>query len=207
MNTDIQTRPYGGNQGELARVCKQIRREFYERIALLVRTPTRFTATQGIAWPTFRNSWEFNSLIVLPYAGSFDHPLQYDSNGTLQSFPIPRIHLNHCWHEPSKAQLRRWFGANIHGRPAVMSGYSLELTVHLDELVDFADWVLDWLEAVENEEVEFIPTPPHPLHPTRTDFQLLATCYEWTVKANQDYRRRLVSRPSDPPDIKAGIEK
>ena len=88
-----------------------------------------------------------------------------------------------------------------------MSGYSLELTVHLDELVDFADWVLDWLEAVENEEVEFIPTPPHPLHPTRTDFQLLATCYEWTVKANQDYRRRLVSRPSDPPDIKAGIEK
>ena len=175
---------------QLSPECKRVRRQFYERISSLVRTPTRFTSSQGIAWPTFKTPWEFNSLIVLPYVGSFDQPGQRYPNGTLRGTPLPRIHLNHYWHEPSKAQVRRWFGTNIQGRPAVMSQHSLELTVGVDELVDFAPWVLDWLEAVENDDVELIPTPPHPLHPTRMDCDLLKSRYEWSAKAHQEYRRR-----------------
>ena len=136
---------------------------------------------------------EFNSLIVLPYVGEFDRPLQHNPNGTLRGVPIPRIHLNHYWYEPSKAQLRRWFRVNTYGRPAVMSQHSLELTVDLDELVDFAPWLLGWLEAVEKDDAELIPTPPHPLYPTKMARDLLRSRYEWTLKAHREYRQRINS--------------
>ena len=190
MNTNIQTKPSSTDQPQLVRTCKRVRLEFYERIASLVKTPTKFTATGGIAWPTFKTPWEFNSLIVLPYVGSFDQPGQRYPNGTLRGVPIPRIHLNQYCYEPSKVQLRRWFGTNIHSRPAVMSQHSLELTVGLEELVDFAPWVLDWLKAVEQDEARLVSTPPHPLHPTRMDCDLLKSRYEWSAKAHQEYRRR-----------------
>ena len=191
MNANIQTKLSSTDQGQLTRTCKQIRRQFYERIAASVQMPTRITATQGIAWPTFKFPWEFNSLIVLPYVGDFDRPGPNNFNRTIRGLPIPRIHLNRYWYEPSKAQLRRWFGTNEYGRPAVMSQHSLELTVDLNELLDFAPWVLAWLEAVEKDEVELIPTPPHPLYPTKMASGLLRSKYEWTFKAHQDYRRRV----------------
>ena len=193
MNANIQTQPSSTDQKELARTCKQIRREFYERIASLVKTPSRFTPTQGIAWPTFKVSQEFNSVIVLPYIGSFDQPGQHYPNGTLRGAPIPRIHLNHYSYDSSKAQIRRWFGTNIYDRPAVMSQHSLELTVGMDELVNFAPWVLGWLEAAEDQNAELIPTPPHPLYPTTANSHLMHNRNVWSEKAYQEYRKRMRS--------------
>ena len=191
MNANIQTKPSSTNQPQLVRTRKRLRREFYERIADLVNTPTRFTPTQGIAWPTLRTPWEFNSLIVLPYTGDFDRPFQYYPNGTLRGVPLPRIHLNHLWLEPSKSQIRRWFGTNTYGRPAVMSQHSLELTVDLNELPDFAPWVLGWLKAAEDQNAELIPTPPHPLYPTRMASDVLRSRNQWTYAAHREYRRRI----------------
>ena len=191
MNTNIQTQPSSTDQKELARTCKRLRREFYEHIAASVEAPSRFTPTQGIAWPTFKTRWEFNSLIVLPYVGNFDRPFRYYPNGTLRGVPLPRIHLNRYWYEPSKAQVRRWFGTNIHGRPAVMSQHSLELTVDLSELDDFASWVLSWLKAAEDQNAEHIPTPPHPLYPTRMASDVLRDRNQWTYAAYRQYRRQI----------------
>ena len=193
MNANIQTQPSSTDQKELARTCKQIRREFYERIASLVKTPSRFTPTQGIAWPTLKTPWEFHSLIVLPYVGDFNRPFQYYPNGTLRGLPLPRIHLNRYSSEPSKAQVRRWFGTNIYGRPAVMSQHSLELTLDLNELSDFAPWVLGWLKAAEEQNAELIPTPPHPLYPTRMASDVLRDRNQWTYAAYREYRKRMRS--------------
>ena len=193
MNANIQTKPSSTDQQEIVRTCKRLRREFYERIASLVKTPSRFTPTQGIAWPTLKTPWEFHSLIVLPYVGDFNRPFQYYPNGTLRGLPLPRIHLNRYSSEPSKAQVRRWFGTNIYGRPAVMSQHSLELTLDLNELSDFAPWVLGWLKAAEDQSAELIPTPPHPLYPTTANSHLMHNRNVWSEKAYQEYRKRMRS--------------
>ena len=38
-----------------------------------------------------------------------------------------------------------------------MSQHTLELTVDLSELVDFAPWVLGWLKAVERSDASIMP--------------------------------------------------
>ena len=174
---------------ELAHIYKRVRGEFYERIAASVDMPTRITATQGVAWPTPGNPWRYNSLIVLPYVGDFDNPVRYSPYWTVRGAPIPRVHLNHYSRDPSRAQQFRWAGVMDYSRIAAMSRHGLELTVDLGELVDFAPWVLGWLEAVEKSDASLMPIPPHRLERERTPDDLLRTRYEWSLAAHEDYHR------------------
>jgi len=182
--------PEGLSHEDLARWCRRQRREFYERLAALVDMPTRPTASQGIAWPASGNCWLYNSLIVLPYLGDFDHPGRYSPCWTIRGAPIPRIHLNHISWYPPQAQQFRWAGERNYDRRAAMSGHELELTVDIRELVDFAPWVLGWLEAVEKGNASLMPTPPHRLEGDTRPQNLLRTCYEWTLAAYEDYHAR-----------------
>ena len=199
MNTSIITqlpRPRWGmsqkDERELARIYKRVRRDFYERIAASVDMPTRITATCGIAWPRPGDPWHYNSLIVLPYVGDFDHPVRYSPYWTVLGAPIPRIHLNHYSWVPSRAQQFRWAGVRDYGRIAAMSKHTLELTVDLGELVDFAPWVLGWLAAVERSDAVVMPMPPHRLERDTPPEGLLRTRYEWTLTAHRDYEHRRI---------------
>jgi len=186
----VRIPPTGVSPADLGRWYRRQRREFYERIAALVDIPTRPTASQGIAWPASGNRRLYNSLIVLPYLGDFDHPGRYSPCWTIRGAPIPRIHLNHISWEPSRAQQFRWEGERNYDHRATMSGHELELTVDIRELVDFAPWVLEWLKAVEQGDVSIMPTPPHRLEDDTSPQDLLRTCYEWTLAADEDYRAR-----------------
>ena len=187
-------RPHPGmsqaDERALARIYKGARTAFYERIAASVAMPTRVTATRGIAWPMPGDPWRYNSLIVLPHVGNFDNPGRYSPYWTVRAAPIPRIHLNHYSWDPSRTQQLRWAGVKDYSRIAAMSQHKLELTVDIDELSDFAPWVLDWLAAVEESDAAIVPAPPHPLERDRTPEELLRTHYEWTLAAHRDYEQR-----------------
>ena len=178
---------------DTGRSYRQVRREFYERLAALVDMPTRPTATQGIAWRSVRPG-RYHSLIVLPYIGSFDPPGCRDGYPwTLDGRPVPRIYLNHYdWH-PSRAQRRRWSLAAVEPTwPPVRD--HLELTVALEELADFAPWTAAWARASDMGDPSLILPPPHLLARASTAEEMLKTSYDWSRRADAEYDRRWQAR-------------
>ena len=181
-------------------VYKQIRRQFYQKIAAMVQLPTRPTADWGMAWPARTRRWAFNSLVVRSHDGSFE--LHRDNN------PIPRIFLNRLWWPQSRQQILRWTGAAAGSLRMDVSHRALTLTVALEELLDFAPWLLGWLEAVEKRDVSLMPMPPHALQGTPGAEALLLSQYEWTVGAHQEHeRRRQADDPRKPSAILRGTAK
>ena len=67
----------------------------------------------------------------------------------------------------------------------------LELTVALEELADFAPWVVAWTQAADIRDAALIPALPHVLQFPRTAEELLKADYEWTARAAEEYERRL----------------
>jgi hypothetical protein len=151
--------------------------------------PTRRSLRAGIAWRS-DVAGTFHHVIVGAYEGDFKQPERY-------GLPIPRIHVNHVDFYPSRAAKDRWdnIGAAEHGWHP--SRHLLELTVALDELVDFAPWVVAWTRAKDANDPALLAALPYPLEQPRTAEQLLATCYEWTPTATTDYERRRADGAAD----------
>jgi hypothetical protein len=171
---------------------KAIRGVFYDRLAAAVADgmPTHRSASPGMAWRS-DVAGVYHHVLVLPYIGDFEHPeRQSVRSWTLSGPPIPRIHVNHYDFRVSQAQKRRWSGANGPDEAWQPSRHVLELTVALNELVDFAPWVAAWARAVEADNPAMLPALPHPLEHPRTPEQLLRTAYEWTAQASKEYEGR-----------------
>lgn len=178
---------------DTGRAYRQVRRTFYEHLAALVDMPTRPTATQGIAWRSGRPG-RYHSLIVLPYIGDFCPPGCRDGYPwTLDGRPVPRIYLNHySWH-PSQAQRRRWALTTVEPTWPPERDH-LELTVAIEELIDFAPWIAAWARATEACNLAQVLPPPRRLKQAVTAEQLLSTRYDWTVQADAEYDRRWNAR-------------
>ena len=168
-----------GNPKKRLKDYRRFRRQFYERVAALVKMPTRITATRGVAWMS-EMPGVYHHLKVGAYAGSFDE-LPYRE----YCRPVPRIYLDCLYWHLSKAQARRWSGGDRNITWSASKG-KLELTVALDELADFAAWVACWARAYDTQDADAIPWPPHPLEgETRS---LAFESYLWTPRATADYR-------------------
>ena len=179
---------------DTGRAYRQVRREFYERLAALVDMPTRPTATQGIAWRSGRPG-RYHSLIVLAYAGSFDPPGCRDGYPwTLDGRPVPRIHLNDVAWWPSRTQERRWANSKVVELHWAAIGSDLELTLTLEELLDFVPWIVAWARASETGDRSLIFAPPHRLKQAATTEQMLTTRYDWSLRADAEYDRRWQAR-------------
>ena len=173
---------------------RAIRRTFYDRLIAAVadRTPSRRSMMFGIAWRA-RMPGIYHHVLVLPYIGDFEHPERENwRSWALSGPPVPRIHVNHYYFCPSHAQEFRWpaAGAAPHGL-WIRSGHMLELTVALEELADFAPWVVAWTQAADIRDAALIPALPHALQFPRTAEELLKADYEWTARAAEEYERRL----------------
>jgi len=176
-----------------------VRSAFLDRLAAVVAPalPTRKSSRSGIAWRS-DVAGVYHHVVVLPYVGDFEHPERQSLRSwTLSGPPIPRIHVNHYDFWVSQAQQRRWSGlarrqAGVGGPEDAWhsSRHVLELTVALDELLDFAPWVAAWIRAVEANDPALLLALPHPLEHPRTAEYLLATAYEWTARASEEYERR-----------------
>jgi len=172
----------------------EVRSAFYDRLIAAVagRTPSRRSMTSGIAWRSAR-AGVYHHVLVLPYIGDFEHPeREYWRSCAAGGTPIPRIHVNHYFFLPSHAQELRWSaaGAAMHGL-WICSGHMLELTVTLEELVDFAPWVVAWTQAADIRDAALIPALPHALQFPRAPEELLKADYEWTARAAAEYELRL----------------
>jgi hypothetical protein len=172
---------------------RAVRRAFYDRLIAAVAdgVPSRRSMTSGIAWRSGVAD-VYHHVLVLPYVGSFEYPERQDwRSWTLGGPPIPRIHLNHIMFFPSHAQELRWSaaGAPPHGLWRG-SDHVLELTVALEELPDFAPWIVAWTHAADIRSAALLPTLPYPLQFPRTAEELLKTSYEWTLEASEQYERR-----------------
>lgn len=169
-----------------------IRSIFYDRLAAAVSAgmPTSKSISAGVAWRSGVDG-VYHRALVLPYVGDFEHPERRGLRPwTAFGLPIPRIHVNHYDSRVSQAQKRRWAGAGCKGEAWWPSRHVLELTVDLEELLDFASWVAAWTRAVEANDLTLLPALPHPLQHDRAPEELLRTAYEWTTRAAQDYERR-----------------
>ena len=125
---------------------------------------------------------------MLPYVGNFNRPQYYGD-------PIPRIHVDHYAYDPSQVQRQRWAAdAPPSDRLWTMAPHPLELTVTLNELLDFVDWVVAWTRAVDTNDPALLLPLPHPLERARSAEELLRTYYEWTVAAHTEYHRRRRAR-------------
>ena len=171
-----------------------IRSAFYDRLLYAVadRTPSRRSMMSGIAWRA-RTPGIYHHVLVLPYIGDFEHPERQNGRSwALSGRPVPRIHVNHIAFFPSHAQELRWSaaGAARHGL-WICSAHKLELTVALEELADFAPWIVAWTQAADVRDAAHIPALPHALQFPRTPEELLKAEYEWTARAAEEYELRL----------------
>ena len=182
-NNRVQVKRKGAGVSRNSRAAyKKIRREFHRKIAAMVPMPTRPTEDWGMAWPARNRRWVFNSLVVRSHDGSFE--LDRDTN------PIPRVFLNRLWWPQSRRQILRWTGVEAGSLRMDVSHRALTLTVAIEELLDFAPWLLAWLEAVERRDASLMPKPPHALQGTPDAEDLLFSRFEWTVAAHEEHGRR-----------------
>ncbi len=179
--------PLIGSPGECGHAYRCIRRQFYEDLSGIVDMPTRISMQHGFAWRSTVPGI-YHRLIVMPYIGCFDRPALYGWQK-----PIPRIHLNHFdFYGLSRAQQRRWSVDTSVQRWGASRG-RLELTVTIEQLLDFVRWVAIWARAHDSTDPGMIPWPPHPLEgPTHS---LGFTSYLWTTAADEEYLRYRSAQP------------
>ena len=172
---------------------KEVRSAFYDRLIAAVadRVPSRRSMMSGISWRA-RVPGVYHHVLVLPYIGDFEHPERQNGRSwALSGRPIPRIHVNHIAFFPSHAQELRWSAAGAARHSLwVCSGHVLELTVALEELPDFAPWIVAWTHAADMRSPELLPALPHPLQFPRMAEELLKTSYEWTAQGFAEYELR-----------------
>ena len=153
--------------------------EFYRRLALRVDMPTRPSSVRGMAWRSALPR-TYHALVVLPYAGDFDGRC-FDPPR-----PIPRIHLNDLQSmEVSARQKQIWSG--LRSRTVwQLSRQHLELTVTMDELLDFAAWIAAWARAIDVADSSLVLPLPHALEIYSEPLTLSHT-YLWTQAAADEH--------------------
>ena len=170
---------------EDAKEYRRIRREFYERLSGLLVSPTRATTTKGIAWCSQLPSGlrVFHEIFVYAKVGCFQQPER-------KGRPIPRICLNFCNPQISQTQRNKWSNP-VWAKYAIgRCSFHLELTVTIEQLCDYASWIVQWVRAVENDSVDVVPDSPHPLQHNPDAPRVFRGDYLWTQAANEEYCRR-----------------
>lgn len=163
-------------------VHRKTRSEFYRRLSAIVDMPTRPSSIYGILWRSAVPG-HYHSLVVLAYVGCFEQ--KYTDN---YPRPVPRIHLNDLvYREPSKAQQVRWAKPNKLLKAWCPVARYLEITVTMDELLDFVPWIARWAEAIDAKDSTLILPSPHPLELTQGPLRYTHG-YLWTKAADSEYR-------------------
>ncbi|MBI1374512.1 MAG: hypothetical protein GC159_17480 [Phycisphaera sp.] len=169
------------------------RQAFYERLAAVTGVPLHpWHVRCGHAWPhtiVDGKCW-YHHVIVQPYVGCIA-PETYAPRYPLDERyerPIPRVYVNYFdtrFHGPPTAQCRRWPGCAKVKR-FIRAGADLELTTTLEQLSDFAEWVVGWLRARLIEDLDQMPMPPHALDMSKP-YDIYRFNYLWTVDADHEY--------------------
>lgn len=155
---------------------------FYAALKPLVLLPTRPSIREGIAWRSGVHGW-FHHVYVYPYAGTLGKRMLRDPERI-----IPRIALNECrFLEPTRRRRRLWSQERPYSS-WIYCPHSLELTVTLDELVDFVPYVVGWAQACESNAPGRVPAPPHPLD-LGNNWHSFVAGYRWSLAANDEYGR------------------
>ncbi len=161
------------------------RNEFYKRLREhIIGQPTRTSSVRGVSWPADVKCDPhdptgprclYHNVLVQPYSGN-----EYTKVWGRRA--IPRIYVN-CFDAgtPNQAEVQRWTGSRRLSA-AKRSTVQLELTVALDELVDFAAWVVAWAAAHDASDPTRLPESPHPLQGACDPFG----SYLWTVAAHNE---------------------
>jgi len=169
---------------------REIRSEFYRRLTACVDLPTRPSSQRGMAWRS-QVPGIYHSLIVLPYIGSFDHPQDCE-----HPRPVPRFHLNDmALYDVSKRRKALWGWDGSHSSWRVARQY-LELTVTIEECLDFADWIATWARAIDADDSSLILPSPHALEIYAEPLSV-SHSYLWTQAAADEhnaYRQRQAER-------------
>ncbi|MHB1158464.1 MAG: hypothetical protein ACYC26_16695 [Phycisphaerales bacterium] len=141
----------------------------------------------GYVWPVqmIGDTCVYHHVLVIPYVGDFERvPLRYCS---AYERPIPRIKVNQFTSAPNptrKQVEQRFVGA----KPSRFKQHSakLELSVTMEQLVDFAPWLAAWIAARTTNTQSLLATPPHPIE-RGWDSDVLNAHYLWSQAAADEY--------------------
>jgi hypothetical protein len=122
---------------------------------------------------------------VQPYCG-------HESSEIYGDRVIPRIYLNLFTNFPISARQRRLWSGNGSAE-VVQSNTRLELTTTLEELPDFATWLLRWVKAKDENDGNLILPLPYPLALDDKN-KVFDAEYLWTQAASDEYEARCQRR-------------